>query len=80
MRILSGFLARRGGHITPERFVFAKHPRGVSRDHFIFKLKYSLHVLKCTDFHCSFDMYIPMLSSREHFFYLIFGIWSSCTT
>lgn len=35
-----------GARIIPERFVFAKHPRGVSRDCFIFKLKYSLHVLK----------------------------------
>ena len=68
MRILSGFLARRGGHITPERFVFAKHPRGVSRDHFIFKLKYSLHVLKCTDFHCSFDMCIYLCYQAENIF------------
>ena len=65
-----------------ERFVIAMHTTGVSRDHFIFKLKYNLDVLKCTGFLCCFDVrrylyYHPV--QTEMIFLFNFGVRSSRT-
>ena len=61
--------------LPPERFVFATHTTGVSRDHFIFKLKYNLHVLKCTGFLSCFDICVYLcyhpVQAEVIFLYLI---------